>query len=351
MKNLFTSMDNLLKPQLIQGSQINESIAYARTKSLLIRTSLSTFTSIAAFLSSFFHPYIEKTLILSLSLQSIENIHDFDAIHHDIDTLLTVIASKIPPRLSLPTLLRCTPNLLAANNPTSIIRYADLLSEVWLNLDRSTVIAQLQELSTIATLLLDYRRLYGDQSLVGISVDKAISDAIIEFCLKLTETELRNFILRLAEWRDMSDITSSIVIAANNNDDKQDEKWRMHSRAVTFYTVIESLNERLKSIFVPCMSIVWSNSVEKLNHFISLGSTSTLDVPKELNKKKNKKRNSGEFLDDSNRDDLVSEFKELCYLSGHILNGVKDCCLNDKEGFIDEVCIFRISYICTSMNV
>ena len=51
-------------------------------------------------------------------------------------------------------------------------------------------------------MLLDYRRAYGDDGDASAAVDAAAADAVVHFSLKLTESELRSFLARLAEWRD-----------------------------------------------------------------------------------------------------------------------------------------------------
>ena len=265
MKGQLTYLDNE------SGRVISPAIL--RANSLLLRSLLSTVTSVAVQLPNFFHPFLQRTLTSSLlvygfsvSLPSSSegkqvrpHFPEQDLLLQDLDRLLRAIAAEIPPRLAIPTLLAATPSILAIGSQlqsktlmfTCASRYAALLRDLWQNLDRSAVIANIKDLSTLATLLLDYRCVYGDQSAEMDAVDEAVASALLQLCLKLTETELRHLLLRLIEWRD---VPLSIT----------DESWRTHSRSVSFYSLILELVSTLKGIFLPSISLVWSHAATTL---------------------------------------------------------------------------------------
>ena len=163
-----------------------------------------------------------------------------------------------------------------------------LLGEVFSVLDRPTLLQHFVPLSSLATLSLDYRRAFGDDQTHSGLVDTAVSEAVVHFCLKLTENELRGFLARLAEWRDQRVHSDT---ANNDNDDadgnqqgsgngsaatlfspstnqidesKASRAWRKYARGVSYYALIAALSSKLRSIFTPSMGLIWPNAAQVL---------------------------------------------------------------------------------------
>lgn len=308
-----------------------------RTRTLFVRSILSSLTIVASELSSFYHPYIKRTLQLSLPLHGVARLGD---IERDVDRCLSSIAAKIPPRLSVPTLLETTPSILSTGH-NAAGRFAELLAEVWMNLDRNTVVAHLHGLSTIATLLMDYRRVHGDQSEEAGEVDDTVADAVVELCLKLTESELKAFLARLSEWRDV-DMTSDSTAG-----EATETEWRQYARAVSFYALIEALSEKLKSLFVPSMAALWTNASELLAEFqevvaATVASKGKKSTAESSSSSKSKKRSAEEFTEDvQSSSNAVADDKtitEMIALTKKVLSCVRLTCTNDTDAtFIDEV--------------
>ena len=55
---------------------------------------------------------------------------------------------------------------------------------MWGNLDRSTVVQHIAQLSSLAILALDYRRLYGDQSTSSDEVQSSLLDLLLFLFMK-----------------------------------------------------------------------------------------------------------------------------------------------------------------------
>jgi BP28CT (NUC211) domain len=81
-------------------------------------------------------------------------------------------------------------------------------------------------------------------------VDIAATDAVVQLCLKLTESELKALLARMAEWRDFERLNAS---SESDLAPHSDGSWQKHSRGVSFYHLISQLSARLKSIFLPSM--------------------------------------------------------------------------------------------------
>ena len=163
------------------------------------------------------------------------------------------------------------------------VRFAMLLGEVFSVLDRPTLLQHFVPLSSLATLSLDYRRAFGDDQSHSASVDTAVSEAVVHFCLKLTENELRGFLARLAEWRDQrvhsdaanndedgkeqgTDSAATLFSPSTNQVDesKASRAWRKYSRGVSYYALIAALSSKLRSIFTPSMGLIWPNAAQVL---------------------------------------------------------------------------------------
>ena len=328
-----------------------------RTRVLLVRSEISAVGILVAQLCNFAHPFIPRILSAALQLEGLSSeLPESALVREDVDRCLSTIATKIPPRLSVPLLLQSAPAILGAGH-SAASRFADLLAEVWQQLDRSTVVAHLSPLSSLATLLLDYRRVFGDQSAAAAEVDSAAADAVVELCLKLTETELRSFLTRLAEWRDVRFKPKKNADGSSGDNNSGEVDWRRYSRSVSYFSLTDALMSKLKSLFIPIMGVLWSSAVELLNSFAShaakLGNkkvaaaTVTDDDSDDDSAAKNKKNKSKKrkHADAAAEDGTAAEsvqqrqlMAELELLSGYILSSVRECCQQDTHGgFIDEV--------------
>ena len=89
-----------------------------------------------------------------------------------------------------------------SSGQTIVNQFATILAEFFVTLDRTIISHHMPELSAIVTLSMDYRRVFGDQSEVNDTIDESITDCALQMCFKFTEVELKNFLLKLSEWRD-----------------------------------------------------------------------------------------------------------------------------------------------------
>lgn len=316
-----------------------------RTLSLLARSAVSSVGIIVAdtTVSRFVHPYLSRILSSFFLFEDFRDsaLADNAMIVSDCDACLSTIASAIPARLSVPQLSQSAADILACGHRVAH-RFCLLLTEVWRLMDRPAVISQLGVLSSLATLLLDYRRVFGDHSAEASAVDHAVGGAIVELCLKLTETELKSFLLRLAEWRD-------VVFTTEAADD-----WRTRARSVSYYSLVDCLISKLKTLFIPFMGHLWEHAAEQLKFFEALvmrrtAKSNTVDDGT-TKKKKSKKRSlaEGTSVDPfSSSDQLLVEMKVLVL---RILNSVTQCCTLDSSGFITEVSSTRQWLCVDSVN-
>lgn len=324
---------------------------------LLLRTIISSISLIVMGTPLFFHPYIEKTLTSLLVLQQIKSIPDFAAVNEDITKCLTILATTVPPRLSIPVLLKATPALMKSGHSQAYY-FVQLVKIIYTNLDRQTIVAHMQSLIVIATLLLDYHRVYGDRSELSMTISTISSEAIIELLLKFTETELKSFLLKLSEWRDIFianiisvfkvDSSNSNVIGNKRKDVDYDisisdvDSWQVFARSSSFYSILKLLSDRLQELFTPIMGLFWINASELLAITIHL--TYNINIGNNANavaniddssKKKKKKITEGSSVIDTTK--VVDVCTELTIVAANIMDCVRSCCDNDASSFLDQV--------------
>ena len=296
----------------------NPVLALWRTRVLLVRSTITTIGAICSEMHSFSHPYLQRILSATLSLQSVSTkyVRDGQAIVGDIDRCLSLLASCIPPRLSSPALLQAAPSILSSGHSVAR-RFAQLLSETYTKLDRTAILAHLGEFSEMAALVLDYRGVYGDESEASSAAEQGCTETVVVLCLKLTETEMKQLLGRLGEWRDDMDQPQSV-------------QGGTRLRSVAFYQLLAALGSKLKAIFVPCGGPFWSHGLALLDKFSSSATALTGEAAT-----KSKKRRK---LSDSRaaEDDDGSLLKEGGKLATTILEFMRVLCSFDDCEFVDE---------------
>jgi hypothetical protein len=180
-------------------------------------------------------------------------------------------------------------------------------------------------LCEIAALVLDYRRVFGDGSDASKAAESKGIEAVVALCLKLTETELKQLLGKLGEWRD------SKVVAANKS-----RRGGARSRNVTFYRLLAALGAKLKAIFVPCAGPFWYFSLHLLLNF----STSAGKVSGESKSQKKRRLSDGKSTgkhDDGEDDDRAEEnCQELECVAEAVLENIRIVCVHDEAEFVDE---------------
>lgn len=268
-------------------------LGLTRSRVLLIRSIIAAITSIIQSIPQFMHPYIERTLSLIIPCHEASDeghilpFNELEVLTVDVDNCLQAIGSKIPIRLLLPCIVNAMSATTATNHQTPLFTFSHHCSYIFikffhsicLNLDRMAVSNYVSYLTTLATLVLDYRRVYGDQTDAANAVDEIAVSAVVELSLKFTEMELKSFLTRLFDWKDCQFNSNKLIDASEGvelNDKINNIKdWRAYSRGVTFYHLISGLANKLQHIFLPSMSILWTSCSEMIKELSSFIATSS----------------------------------------------------------------------------
>lgn len=291
---------------------------------LLIRSILSALASVVFELPSFSHPYMVKILKACMDVYSSRNVESLpkpeqESLKRDIDRCMGVLVVSVPSRLLIPAVLNGMADIMGTGH-SSAKRFCEFLGELWQGLTRDTVTQFMPQLNSMATLVLDYRRALGDGSPASDAVDTAAVDAIIELSMKFTEIELRSFLARLAEWRDIQDESAS----AEND-------WKVDARPAVFYRLGAKLGLKLKSIFVPTVGIFWENMKESISDFVS----AVKDIIS-LQKKGKKRKIDDEALPIPSGALSKEAIREKYSKCSMILECIKNCCMFGTVDFMDE---------------
>jgi hypothetical protein len=171
-------------------------------------------------------------------------------------------------------------------------------------------------------------------------VDVAVSTSVVQLCLKLTESELKSLLARMAEWRDFNKTKNDDMIEGDN-DETDDESWRQYSRGVTYFNLVSLLGSRLKSIFLPSMALIWPSAItallvlsQKTESFFSASfhTGPTLGLEDKKSSKKRKSLDNGHQTMELKEINERKTLSELILRSQFVLSSVKTSCVYDSEG-------------------
>eukprot|EP00606_Chrysophyceae_sp_TOSAG23-5_P000486 GSChrysophyteH2.ASY1.ANO1.383.1 assembled CDS len=322
-----------------EGTEAMDNLS-TRTLALLVRSVLASIAKVVSALPRYFHPYMERTLSACLGMEAAEHA----ALSSEVDRCLSAVALSVPARLAVPRLTKAVPVQLQVSHSTAL-RTVRFLGHTWGQLDRSDIIEHTADVELVCAYLLDYRRALGGQgskletSQSAALVEQAASDAIVGLCLKLTESELRKTLARFAEWRDSKD-----VLEEEEEVEEEEEAplvpFGHCARNVSFYRLLESLGNKLQSLFTPSIVPFWQHSADTL---------AAADAVKANVAKLRKQMASCGFAlastngDDSSADEDggdsdsdVREARELLEVIRAILTSVRIACIHDSGGLIDE---------------
>ena len=298
---------------------------------------------------------------------------------NDIELALPEILTRISPRLCIPTLLTITPILLEQGHIVACA-YIKALVSYYNTLERAEMINRLNDICAIIVLTMDYRRVYGENTLESYQVEVYIIDVLLEVSMKLTETELRALLARLGEWKDVciededddndnndnnntAKNTSNAVVVAVKGSNKRTlpstdyihshpqaaraHNYKQYSRGVIFYHYLSALGKRLKSIFTPLIAPFWDHAAGVLSSLPGhVRDMQDLYVIQHTNsntntKKKSKLSNSMSMSSSTQISDhlLMVELREY---TTYVVESITYACMYDEGGaFVDEV-----RYIC-----
>jgi hypothetical protein len=215
------------------------------------------------------------------------------ALDAELDQCFYRILTAIPLPLTLPSSAEIM-KILLQQKPKIISKYISLMTTVWSELTREDLIPNLNDIFEFTLLGLDYRRVYGypyanaNLQIIIPSVSDHSEDhhgiidtdtikLILTIGLKLTESELKVFLVHLSDWKDVelpSEPNPNLHLFHMTTDTKNRNKrllsdetlllYQKYSRGVNFYHLMSEFVSTFKSIFVPLLAPFWNQMNEPL---------------------------------------------------------------------------------------
>jgi hypothetical protein len=222
----------------------SESLSQARVIQLsLLRFFLAVAESVPQFLGSYLDSLLVELAVLSKCLSIVpKEQSDVFSLKSAAAHLEGVLPSRIPSRLFLPAASRA---VAKCSTPAEA---CTMLSMMKVSVDESTpaeVSAQKNIILQSVTKAYDYEGSFSERSILL----ETANNVLVTLVLKLSELQLRGLYQSLREWRGEFDKTNPEKLA---------------KRRYAFWTVSAALSKELRSIFLPCFSMVISDVVGEL---------------------------------------------------------------------------------------
>lgn len=297
-----------------------------RANVLFIRSVTTSCSMVVSALNTFVHPHIATLIPLLLDSYAsfgLENIKDLKGLKDDASNCLSVIGNKVPARLLVPALSGSVEGFMKHGHVASL-RLANLVLQVAKSNDRATVLSNLPKWISLSLELMDYRRKHGDYTNATDEVEDVVCESVVALCLKLTESELKAFILKVVEWRSSSENA------------KEKEKSTL-SRSSSFYALIKTLVDHLKFLFYPTMALFWADTLEDLV-LVKTKITKLIEAAANVEDSSAKKRKRGDLMRVVLNEDDQGMVNELLSLAKVVMSIIQSLCqVTSTVNFIHEV--------------
>jgi hypothetical protein len=200
-------------------------------------------------------------------------------------------------RLLIPLLNEIIVEIQTMKNIFAIQQFMDdFLLPLIMKLDRKDVINSFSSWITVSTSLLDFRwKLSVDKYMNSVeqedrkeimeeidSIEVSVTQIIKEIALKLTEKELKSFILKLLEWK--------------NNSTTEHTEVTVILKGISFYSGLNELIKTLKQLFNSTMNLLWEEYLEnceenkeKVQSLIDVGTSAASSKENSGSQKKRRK--------------------------------------------------------------
>ena len=209
----------------------------------ILRALLATADSLPQFLGPYLDQLLSPFALLSSSLRTDKE--QQIAVSAIASQLGVKLSQKIPARKLIPSLCKSLPKCKGQSEFQSLLA---MMKESVQQAPRSEVPALRSWLLKALTLAYEFRGVDADGETVDV-IDEA-NEVLLALVMKLCEAQLRPLYAKLREWR--GDIESDM-------DDSNIAK-KKHA----FWSMSALLSSQLRSIFLPCLSMVVSDAVEEL---------------------------------------------------------------------------------------
>jgi U3 small nucleolar RNA-associated protein 10 len=243
MMGIFVDLLSSTNSYVSSSPAESDSLSQARVMQLsLLRFFLAVAESVPQFLGSYLDSLLVELAVLSKCLSIVPKEHGDVSLKSAAAHLEGVLPSRIPSRLFLPAASR------AVAKCSTPVEARTLLSMMKVSVEESTpaeVTAQKNIILQSVTKAYDFEGSFSERSMLL----ETANTVLVTLILKLSEVQLSGLYLSLREWRGDFDKTNPEKLA---------------KRRYAFWTVSAALSKELRSIFLPCFSMVTSDAIAEL---------------------------------------------------------------------------------------
>ena len=219
-------------------------IASAVVALLVLRALVGIVDTLPQFLGPYLKNMLSPLAIPSEWLRSGGGEHEY-AIKVAADRLEETLATRVPARQLIPAASSCLVENASAKGMVAILSTLNASVKATSGPNLS---AQRPHLLRAATFAFDFENTDADRQKV---MDDA-TDLMLSLILKLSEVQLRQLYGKLRDWR--------------GELDKSEPQTRV-MRRLAFWNLSSRLGKELRSIFLPCLSTVFTDAVDELVSF------------------------------------------------------------------------------------
>jgi hypothetical protein len=285
-----------------------------KSQILFLRSLFISMTMITSSMNNFIHNFLPLLIHYSFrlsaivtSIQQLDNTRSddnmFDPLSQNINNFLTTIIDEIPIRLLLTHLSTIIKECFSKLSSASSKRCVEWIHQFIISgkIDRNSLISNLSIWITLSIDLLNYRCQYHVKEITEVTADdeeededddlkeiESVSKTVItEISLKLTEKELKSFLLKILDWKNRSSSSAG-------NSDEQEEKEEegitnmfRTKKVISFYSLVNELASKLKFLFNPTMNLLWDDYYDQMNE---IKDSISSFIEKAVNASESKKR-------------------------------------------------------------
>ncbi|KAI8096220.1 uncharacterized protein BX664DRAFT_290957 [Halteromyces radiatus] len=211
---------------------------------------ISTVETIVTVLPHFLSPYLSKLLAGLLHT----SIYDYDSedtqrslSHSKAKNVLTEMATNVPPRVLLAPVFGFYEKAVENGTKSTLALYS-LVAQAIQSMPRDVITTHYKQIFKFFLLAFDMRRLHPDMDSTDIDeLESSIIDSFLGLVMKLNETLFKPLFLKIVDWATV---------------EQPDE-----NRSLFFYKLLDSLLEKLKSIFTPYIGYVVEDMMTRLTAY------------------------------------------------------------------------------------
>ncbi|KAJ7545476.1 hypothetical protein O6H91_09G122000 [Diphasiastrum complanatum] len=262
-------------------------------------------------LGSFLSPYLEEIIRLVVLQPHVLGSSDVNLGSY-IQDIQHLLPEKIPARLLLDPLIS-NYDIAIESGPESTCVIFQMLAHMASKLDRASVVSYNGKIFEFCLTVFDIRR-KRPKTITSVSlVEKDAIAAFVALVMKLSETTFKPLFVTMIEWAETQIFYGEPI-------------GRNVYRNIVFYKLVNQLEEKLRSVFVPYFQYLIDSCVSYLT------SSHTESGLASSSKKKRKLENARDLerLDKQTDVDL-----SMWHLRALVISALHKCFLFDSIGFLD----------------